>query len=113
MEGYVRVAQAAEIQPGMREVFEIDHNLWVAVFNVGGKFHAIEDVCTHDDGPLAEGELEGHVIECPRHGAQFDVRTGKVLRLPAVTPVPTFDVRVEDGEIYVSLEETTSETPEN
>jgi len=103
MAEFVKVATVDELQPGMRKVVDVD-GILVAVFNVGGHFYAIEDVCTHDDGPLAEGELDGYVIECPRHGAQFDIRDGQVLRFPAVVPVRTFEVKVEDGDVLVRAE---------
>ncbi len=103
MPQFVTVAHTADIPPGERDVFEID-GLYIAVFNVGGTYYAIEDVCTHDDGPLAEGELYGYEIECPRHGARFDIRTGKVLRMPAVIDVPWFPVRLEGDEIQVDIE---------
>jgi 3-phenylpropionate/trans-cinnamate dioxygenase ferredoxin subunit len=93
---FVTVAQTADIPPGEREVFDVE-GYYIAVFNVGGTYYAIEDVCTHDDGPLADGELDGYEIECPRHGARFDIRTGKVLSMPAVIDVPWFPVRVEGG----------------
>jgi 3-phenylpropionate/trans-cinnamate dioxygenase ferredoxin subunit len=73
----------------------------LAVFLIGGKYYAIDDVCTHDGGPVAEGALEGDIIECPRHGARFNVRTGAALTLPAVSPVPTHPVRVEGNDIQV------------
>ena len=99
---YVAVAATDELASGDRIVVEVkDH--YVAVFNVGGNFYAIEDVCTHDDGPLAEGELDGTVIECPRHGAKFDITTGKVLSFPAITDVPWYPVRVEGDEIQILI----------
>jgi len=101
---YVTVAKTAEIPAGAREVFEID-GLYVAVFNVDGKYYAIEDRCTHDDGPLAEGDLDGYEIICPRHGARFDLRDGRVLSMPAVLPVPWYPVRIEGDEIQIGLEE--------
>ncbi|MGQ9851562.1 MAG: Rieske (2Fe-2S) protein [Aggregatilineaceae bacterium] len=104
MSRYVTVATTAEIPPGAREVFEID-GLYIAVFNVDGRYYAIEDRCTHDDGPLAEGELDGYEIICPRHGARFDLRDGRVLSMPAVLPVPWLPVRVEGDEIQIGLEE--------
>lgn len=104
MTRYVSVAKTAEIPPGAREVFEID-GLYIAVFNVGGKYYAIEDRCTHDDGPLAEGDLDGYEIICPRHGARFDLRDGRVLSMPAVLPVPWYPVRIEGNEIQIGLEE--------
>ena len=73
----------------------------LAVFRIGGQYYAIEDVCTHDGGPVAEGALEGDVIECPRHGARFNVKTGAALSLPAVSPVPVYRVRIEGDDIQV------------
>ena len=102
MAEFITVATTDEVKPGERIVVEVNDH-YIAVFNVDGQYYAIEDVCTHDDGPLAEGELQGYVIECPRHGAQFDIRTGKVLRFPAITPVPRYEVRVENGEIQVLI----------
>lgn len=99
-DGYVTVAKVDEIPAGGVKVVRLDDQA-VAVFNVDGSFYAMDDICTHDGGPLAEGHLEGGVIECPRHGAKFDVKTGAVVCLPATSPVPTYDVRVVDGEIQV------------
>jgi 3-phenylpropionate/trans-cinnamate dioxygenase ferredoxin subunit len=99
---FVQVIEAAEIGPGERIVIEIDA-IPIAVFNVGGQYYAIGDVCTHDDGPLAEGELDGYQIICPRHGARFDIRSGKALTLPAVVPTPWYPVRVADGMLEVGL----------
>lgn len=98
----VKVAQVSEINPGERKIIEVD-GTWIAVFNVGGKYHAIEDVCTHDDGPVAEGELDGFEIECPRHGARFDIRDGKVLSFPAIKPVQSFKVQTEGDDILVEI----------
>ena len=71
-----------------------------ARFNLDGDFYAIEDICTHDGGELTGGIIEGHEIECPRHGARFDIRTGAVLCPPAYEPTAKFPVRVEDGIVY-------------
>lgn len=98
--GWVTVARVGEIEPGACRIVRLG-DVPVAVFHVDGAYHAIEDVCTHDGGPLAEGVLEGCVIECPRHGARFDVRTGAVLSAPAFAPVPVYDVRVEGDAIQV------------
>ena len=68
-----------------------------------GEFYAIADLCSHDDGPLGDGDLEDHEIICPRHGARFDVRTGKVLSLPAVEDISAYPVRCIDGKIEVGV----------
>jgi len=99
-DGFVTVAKVDEIPEGGVKVVRVDDQA-VAVFNVGGTFYAMDDICTHDGGPLAEGALEGDVVECPRHGAKFNVKTGAVVCLPATAPVPTYDVRIVDGEIQV------------
>ena len=77
----------------------------VGVYNLGGEYYAIEDRCSHDNGPLAEGDFdpEEGVAVCPRHGARIDIRTGRPLSLPAVLPVETFPVVVEDGTVKVDL----------
>jgi 3-phenylpropionate/trans-cinnamate dioxygenase ferredoxin subunit len=77
----------------------------VGVYNVDGELYALEDRCSHDDGPLVEGDWEPDeaVAICPRHGARFDIRTGRPLSLPAVFPVETFSVRVEDGVVKVTV----------
>ena len=75
----------------------------VLVCNVGGEFYAIADVCTHDRGPLGEGRLRGSVIECPRHGARFDVRDGSVKAPPAVRPIDTYRVRLDDDVVTVEV----------
>ena len=97
---FISFARVGEIPEGGVKVGYVD-GVAVAVFRVGGEYFALEDVCTHDGGPLAEGVLEDHVIECPRHGARFDIRTGAVLALPATSPVPTYTVRVQGDDIQV------------
>ena len=101
-ENLVKVANASDLAEGEARVFEVD-NIPIALCNVDGKFYAIENVCTHDDGPLGEGELFGTEIECPRHGARFDVTTGEVRKPPAYMAVKTFPVRVENGEVFVDI----------
>jgi 3-phenylpropionate/trans-cinnamate dioxygenase ferredoxin subunit len=103
MAEFVTVATVGEVPPGERIVVELDDS-FVAVFNIVGEFYAIADLCTHDDGPLAGGELHGYVIECPRHGATFDVRTGEVLSWPATQPVPRYEVRVVGDEVQIALD---------
>jgi 3-phenylpropionate/trans-cinnamate dioxygenase ferredoxin subunit len=104
MSQFITVTRAEDLEPGQVKVFEVEGE-YVAVANVGGQFAAFADICTHDDGPLVEGDMEGQIITCPRHGARFDVCTGKALSMPAVIPLPTFEARLVDGEVQVRLEE--------
>ena len=104
MAEFVKVAQQSELPPGGKALREVDGRP-IAVFNVDGTFYAIDDVCTHDGGPLAEGNLEGREIRCPRHGARFDVTTGKALCFPAFEPVKTHRVELRGDEIYVALDD--------
>jgi 3-phenylpropionate/trans-cinnamate dioxygenase ferredoxin subunit len=98
--GYVPVARVGEIPDGGVKVARIEDQA-IAVFRLGDSYYALDDVCTHDGGPLAEGFIEGDTIECPRHGARFDIRTGNVLCLPATSSVARYDVRIEGDEIQV------------
>ena len=100
MSGWVTVARADELAPGQWRVAEVDEAR-IVVFNLGGEYHAIEDVCTHDGGQLTGGEIEGDQIVCPRHGARFCIRTGDALTAPAYEPTAKFPVRVEGGEVQV------------
>jgi 3-phenylpropionate/trans-cinnamate dioxygenase ferredoxin subunit len=100
MSDWVDVARVNELNPGDYRVVDVD-DVEIAVINCEGRFCAIEDVCTHDGGVLTGGEIEGCQIECPRHGARFDIKTGKALSAPAYEPVATFPVRVEDGIVQV------------
>lgn len=104
MAEFVRVADVAEIPDPGKTLVEVD-GVMVALFHVQAAFHAIDDVCTHDGGPLADGELRDHKIACPRHGAKFDIRTGAALSMPAVRPTRSHDVKVEDGGVWVRLRE--------
>jgi 3-phenylpropionate/trans-cinnamate dioxygenase ferredoxin subunit len=105
MPQFVKVALRAELPPGGKLLAEVDGRP-IAVFNVDGTFYAIDDVCTHDGGPLAEGDLEGYEIRCPRHGARFDVRSGQALCLPAFEPVTTHNVELRGEELYVALNDS-------
>jgi 3-phenylpropionate/trans-cinnamate dioxygenase ferredoxin subunit len=102
MSNFIPVAETGDVAPGRVMVVEVDSRR-IALCNVDGEFFAIDDVCTHDGGSLDQGELYENVIECPRHGARFDVKTGKVLAFPAVKPVNTYAVRVEGSRIEVAL----------
>ncbi len=98
---YVTVGKTSDVAPGAVRVFVVDGQD-VAVANVDGQLYAFADACTHDGGPLAEGELDGCAIECPRHGARFDIATGQVLSMPAVVPIPVYDLKTDGDEIKVS-----------
>jgi 3-phenylpropionate/trans-cinnamate dioxygenase ferredoxin subunit len=100
MPEWITVAQAGELAPGSHRVVDVD-GASVVVFNLGGEYYAIEDVCTHDGGKLTGGTIEGDEVVCPRHGARFCIRTGAALTAPAYEPVATFPVRVENGEVQV------------
>lgn len=92
----------ADLPNGERLFIEIDGKP-IVVFNIAGQYFAIGDVCTHDEGPLGDGELEGHHIVCPRHGAEFDVRNGKAMLMPAVVDIPAYPVKVVDENILVGI----------
>jgi 3-phenylpropionate/trans-cinnamate dioxygenase ferredoxin subunit len=99
------VCTVEELPEGERRIVEVD-GIEIGVFNCGGELLAIEDRCSHDDGPLAEGELDlgACTVECPRHGSLFDLRSGRPLTLPAFAPVETFPVRAEDGQIKLEVD---------
>jgi 3-phenylpropionate/trans-cinnamate dioxygenase ferredoxin subunit len=101
----IDVCAVSDLPPGARKIIEWE-DLEIGVFNLNGDLLAIEDRCSHDDGPLAEGEIdvEKCTVECPRHGSLFDLRTGRPLTLPAYVPVETFPVLVEDDVIKVEVE---------
>ena len=99
---FINVGPADELGNGERWFMEI-YDRPIVVFNIAGQFFAIGDVCTHDDGPLGDGDLEDHNIVCPRHGAEFDVRTGKAVQMPAVADIPAYPIRVVDGILQVGI----------
>ena len=99
---YIVVAGTDEITDGERLFFQID-DYDIVLLQIAGEYYAVGDVCTHDDGPLGDGEVEDCAIICPRHGARFDIHTGKVLSLPAYEDIPVFPVRVQDGQIEIGL----------
>jgi 3-phenylpropionate/trans-cinnamate dioxygenase ferredoxin component len=100
----VDVAPVDELPPGSVKIVRAGQ-VAVGVFNLDGEYCAIEDRCSHDDGPLAEGEFdpEERVVICPRHGSKFDICSGRPLGLPAYEPVETFPVVVEDGWVKVDI----------
>src|SRR5262249_56513570 len=99
---FIKAATRDELPDGGKKVIEIDGRA-VALIKVGGAFFAIDDVCTHDGGPLADGELMDHEIQCPRHGARFDLKTGRALCLPAIEPVTVHTVEVRGDDVYVAI----------
>ena len=96
------VCDLAEVPPGTAKRVVADDRE-IAIFNVDGELFATDDICSHEEASLSDGELDGHVVECPLHGARFDVRTGRPLSLPAVVSVETFPVRVVDGKVEVEI----------
>ena len=102
MSAFVTVTNASDIPVGQFRPVEAGGKRLLICHTAGG-FYAVDDTCTHDDGPLADGWLEGQAIECPRHGARFDVTTGKVLCLPAAMPIKSYPVKVEGTDIKVSV----------
>jgi nitrite reductase/ring-hydroxylating ferredoxin subunit len=102
MAGLVKVAKTDEIVPGQGKMIEVGGKK-IALFNVEGSFHAIDDTCTHRGGPLSEGSLEGNQVTCPLHGARFDVTTGEVLGPPAPQGVARYNVRVAGTDIEVEV----------
>jgi 3-phenylpropionate/trans-cinnamate dioxygenase ferredoxin component len=95
-----KVAKTGDVPPG-KTLRVVADGVELLLCNVNGTLFAIEDVCTHDGGPLDQGTLEGETVVCPRHGATFDVRTGDALTLPAVLPLMTFPVTIEGDDVYV------------
>jgi 3-phenylpropionate/trans-cinnamate dioxygenase ferredoxin component len=104
MPDFVRVAKVSELADPGKALVEVEDRL-VALFKVGGQFFALDDVCTHDGGPLAEGMLDDHTIACPRHGAKFDIRSGKALTMPATQATAAHEVKVVGDEVFVKLSE--------
>jgi len=101
----VTVGREEDVAPGqaLRVVVQGEP---IAIFNVQGELYAIGDTCTHEEFSLSDGELvDDHTVECALHGAQFDIRTGAALSLPATLPTPTYPIWVEDGELKIEVEE--------
>jgi 3-phenylpropionate/trans-cinnamate dioxygenase ferredoxin subunit len=104
MARFVKVAEVGELGPGDRKLVEVD-GYPVLLFNIDGDHFAISAICSHQDQSLADGDLvEGYKLECPEHGARFDIRTGAALTFPAVSPVPSYEVKIEGSDILVAVE---------
>jgi 3-phenylpropionate/trans-cinnamate dioxygenase ferredoxin component len=99
---YLDIVPASELPSGERLFVEVEGKSLV-IFNIADQLFAIGDICSHDDGPVGEGDLEGFNIVCPRHGGEFDVRDGKAVQLPAVVDIPAYPVKVMDGMIQVGM----------
>ena len=102
---FYEIAAVDDLPNGERLFVEIGEN-YLVVFNIAGQFFAIEDLCSHDDGPLGDGDVAGYEIACPRHGARFDLRTGKALTFPAVEDIPAYPVKIVDNKIQVGILKT-------
>jgi len=106
----VRVCARSEIETASMKAFDVgDHRL--AVFNIGGEFYVTDDECTHASGSLAEGMLDGSVVECCLHSAAFDVRTGEVKAPPASFPLRTYKVLLQDDDVYIDLDKNAAGEP--
>ena len=101
---WVGVANTDDIGDGEVKTFQVE-TYRVAVARANGQLYAVQDLCSHDDGPLGDGALEGYAIVCPRHGAKFDIRTGTVVAMPAVAPIKTFPVIEKDGRIQIAVKD--------
>ena len=99
---FIEIAPASELPNGERLFIEVEGKA-IVIFNIAGQYFAIGDVCTHDDGPVGDGDLEGFNVVCPRHGGEFDVQTGKAVQMPAVVDIPAYAVKVVDGMIQVGV----------
>jgi len=102
--GFVKLAKTTDIPTGEARTYDFGDDS-IALCNVEGAFYAIDNVCTHDDGPLGDGKLVGCEVECPRHGARFDVRTGEVTAMPAAVGVNSYETYVDGDDIYVKLDD--------
>jgi glycine betaine catabolism B len=106
-EDFVKVAKTEDIQVSQMMAVEVNDER-ICLANVNGKYYAIGNVCTHMGGPLAEGKLEDYIVQCPWHGSRFDIRSGKVVRPPAMKPEPTYEVKVENNDILIKKQKENS-----
>ena len=106
MSEFVEIARVTDLPDPGKQLFEINDRI-IVLIHVGGTFYCLDDICTHDGGPLVDGRLCGneYAIACPRHGAKFDIRTGKALTMPATEDSVAHEVKVEAGKVFVKLRE--------
>ena len=106
-EDFVKVAETEDIQVSQMMAVEVNDEK-ICLANVNGKYYAIGNVCTHMGGPLAEGKLEDYIVQCPWHGSRFDIRSGKVVRPPAMKPEPIYEVKVESNDVLIKKQKENS-----
>jgi 3-phenylpropionate/trans-cinnamate dioxygenase ferredoxin subunit len=99
---FIEIAPAADLPNGERLFIEAEGKS-IVIFNIAGQLFAIGDICSHDQGPVGEGDIEGFNVVCPRHGGEFDIRTGKAVQLPVVEDIPAYPVKIVEGMIQVGL----------
>jgi 3-phenylpropionate/trans-cinnamate dioxygenase ferredoxin component len=104
MSDFVKVASTSDVPDPGKTTIDVEERL-VVLIHAGGSWYCIDDVCTHDGGPLGEGPLEGNAIVCPRHGAKFDIRTGDALTMPATEPTAVHEVKVDGDDVLVRINE--------
>jgi nitrite reductase/ring-hydroxylating ferredoxin subunit len=106
-EDFVKVAKTEDVQASQMMAVEVNDER-ICLANVNGKYYAISNVCTHMGGPLAEGKLEDYIVQCPWHGSRFDIRSGKIVRPPAMKPEPIYEVKVENNDILIKKQKENS-----
>jgi glycine betaine catabolism B len=106
-EDFVKVAETEDVQVSQMMAVEINDEK-ICLANVNGKYYAIGNVCTHMGGPLADGKLEEYIVQCPWHGSRFDIRSGEVVRPPAMKPESTYEVKVENNDILIKKQKENS-----
>ncbi|MCL4494296.1 MAG: non-heme iron oxygenase ferredoxin subunit [Firmicutes bacterium] len=101
---WIKVAKTPDIDAAIPYLVEFDDRV-IALYRVNGVVYATDDMCSHAEGSLCEGTYHGYIVSCPRHGGQFDIRTGQAVKMPAVSPIDVFPVRIENGEVFLSLDD--------
>jgi 3-phenylpropionate/trans-cinnamate dioxygenase ferredoxin subunit len=102
MSEFIKVARVSDVPDPGKRTLEVQERMVVLV-HVAGQFYCIDDVCTHDGGPLGEGNLCDFALACPRHGAKFDVRNGRALTMPATEDTVAHDVKVDGGDVWIRI----------